>query len=94
METNENQLSELLQIRRDKLSELQEQGRNPFEITKYDRTHKAKDIIDNYAELEGKKVSVAGRLMSKRGMGKVGFCHMADLSGQIPAVREERPAWR
>ncbi len=83
METNENQLSELLQIRRDKLSELQEQGRNPFEITKYDRTHKAKDIIDNYAELEGKKVSVAGRLMSKRGMGKVGFCHMADLSGQI-----------
>lgn len=83
MENNENQLSELLQIRRDKLTELQENGRNPFEITKYDVTHKAQEIKDNYAELEGKKVSVAGRLMSKRGMGKVGFCHMADLSGQI-----------
>lgn len=83
METNENQLSELLQIRRDKLAELQEQGRNPFEITKYDRSHKAQEVIDNYAELEGKNVSVAGRLMSKRGMGKVGFCHLADVSGQI-----------
>lgn len=83
MEQHENQLSELLQIRRDKLAELQENGRNPFEITKYNRTHTAQEIIDHYAELEGKRVSVAGRLMSKRGMGKVGFCHLADLTGQI-----------
>ena len=83
MENNENQLSELLQIRRDKLTELQENGRNPFEITKYDVTNKAQEIKDNYEQLEGKRVSVAGRLMSKRGMGKVGFCHLADLSGQI-----------
>ena len=81
--TPEVQLSELLQIRRDKLTELVEMGRNPFEITKYDVTAKAQEIKDNYAELEGKKVSVAGRLMSKRGMGKVGFCHLKDLSGQI-----------
>ena len=83
MENNENQLSELLQVRRDKLKELQDMGKNPFEITKYDVTHKAQEIKDNYAELEGKNVSVAGRLMSKRGMGKVGFCHMADVTGQI-----------
>ena len=83
MENNENQLSELLQIRRDKLKELQDNGRNPFEITKYDVTHKAQEIKDNYSDLEGKRVSVAGRLMSKRGMGKVGFCHLADLTGQI-----------
>lgn len=83
MENNEIQLSELLQVRRDKLAELQENGRNPFEITKYDVTHKAQEIKDNYSELEGQKVCVAGRLMSKRGMGKVGFCHLADMSGQI-----------
>ena len=83
MENNENHLSELLKIRRDKLTELQESGRNPFEITKYDVTNKAQEIKDNYAEFEGKRVSVAGRLMSKRGMGKVGFCHLADLTGQI-----------
>ncbi len=81
--TPEVQLSELLQIRRDKLTELCDMGKNPFEITKFDATHKAQEIKDNYTELEGKKVSVAGRLMSKRGMGKVGFCHMKDLSGQI-----------
>ena len=83
MENNEKQYSELLQIRRDKLKELQENGRDPFEITKYNVTAKAQDIKDNYSDYEGKKVSVAGRLMSKRGMGKVGFCHMADITGQI-----------
>lgn len=83
MENNENRLSELLKIRRDKLAELQEMGRNPFEITKYDVTNKAQELKDNYADFEGKRVSVAGRLMSKRGMGKVGFCHLADLTGQI-----------
>ena len=83
MEQNEKQLSELLQVRRDKLTELQENNRNPFEITKYERTHTSQQIRDNYADLEGKKVSVAGRIMSKRGMGKVGFCHMQDLAGRI-----------
>lgn len=83
MENNENRLSELLKIRRDKLAELQEIGRNPFEITKYDITNKAQELKVNYADFEGKRVSVAGRLMSKRGMGKVGFCHLADLTGQI-----------
>lgn len=83
MEQNEIQLSELLKIRREKLTELQENGRNPFEVTKYERTHTSQQIKDNYAELEGTKVSVAGRLMSKRGMGKVGFCHMQDMEGQI-----------
>ena len=83
MENNENRLSELLKIRRDKLAELQEMGRNPFEITKYDVTNKAQELKVNYADFEGKRVSVAGRLMSKRGMGKVGFCHLADLTGQI-----------
>lgn len=83
MENNEQQLSELLQIRRDKLTELQENGRNPFEITKFDVSHKAREIKDNFEALEGQKVTAAGRLMSKRGMGKVGFCHMADITGQI-----------
>ncbi len=103
MENNENRLSELLQIRRDKLSELQEMGRDPFEITKYERTHIAEDICENctteertvtvrgeekqvvakISPLDGQRVKVAGRVMSKRGMGKVGFCHIADISGQI-----------
>ena len=83
MEQNEIQLSELLKIRREKLSELAGNGRNPFEITKYDRTHSSKEVKDNYDALEGKKVSVAGRIMSKRGMGKVGFCHLQDQEGQI-----------
>lgn len=83
MEQNEVQLSELLKVRREKLTELQESGRNPFEITKFERTHTSQQIKDNYAELEGKEVSVAGRIMSKRGMGKVGFCHIQDKDGQI-----------
>jgi len=83
MENNEAKLSELLQIRRDKFTELKDMGRNPFEITRYNRDTKAADIKNNYEQFEGKVVSVAGRLMSKRGMGKVGFCHLADISGQI-----------
>ena len=83
MDNNEIQLSELLKVRRDKLAELQEMGKNPFEITKYDVSNKAQEIKDNFEEFEGKKVSVAGRLMSKRGMGKVAFCHLADITGQI-----------
>ena len=83
MENNELQLSDLLQVRRDKLQELQESGRDPFQITKFDVTHKSQQVRDNYSELEGKRVVVAGRIMSKRGMGKVCFCHIADLQGQI-----------
>ena len=76
-------LNELLQIRRDKLRELQEAGRDPFVITKYDVTHHSADIKDNYDEMEGKEVSVAGRLMSKRVMGKASFCNVQDLKGGI-----------
>ena len=102
---NTQELSELLQIRRDKLAELQSEGRDPFEVTKFNVTHKASEIKDNYTEedreltkrgsdeveiikakisaLNGQKVTVAGRIMSKRGMGKVGFIHIADITGQI-----------
>lgn len=83
IDNNTKELSELLKIRREKLAELRNENLDPFKITKYDRTHTSQQIKDNYEKLEGKKVSVAGRLMSKRGMGKVGFCHMADVDGQI-----------
>ena len=76
-------VNELLQIRRDKLAELQEAGKDPFVITKYDVTHHSTDITGNYAELEGKEVSIAGRMMSKRVMGKASFCHIQDLKGTI-----------
>ncbi|QTE71663.1 lysine--tRNA ligase [Clostridiales bacterium FE2011] len=76
-------LNELLQIRRDKLAELQAAGRDPFVITKYDVTHHSSDIRDNYDELEGKEVAIAGRMMSKRVMGKASFCNIQDLKGGI-----------
>ncbi len=76
-------LNELLQIRRDKLKELQEAGRDPFVITKYDVTHHSADVKDNYDEMEGKEVSIAGRLMSKRVMGKASFSNIQDLKGGI-----------
>ena len=80
---DEKELSEILQIRRDKLSALQEAGADPFQITKYDVTHHGQDIKDKYDELEGQNVSVAGRMMSKRIMGKASFCHVQDLSGTL-----------
>ena len=98
-------LNEILKVRREKLSELQQNGMDPFEITKFDRSHTSADIKDNYTEeereitkrgsdetekimakisaLNGETVVIAGRIMSKRGMGKVGFLHIADLQGQI-----------
>ncbi|MBE7026811.1 MAG: lysine--tRNA ligase [Ruminococcaceae bacterium] len=104
-ENDIQQLSELLQIRRDKLTELQNAGQDPFIITKFDRTHVSSQIKDNYttemreiakrgseetetieakiSALDGQKVTVAGRIMSKRGMGKVGFVHIADMEGDI-----------
>jgi len=96
-------LNEILQVRRDKLAELQQSGNDPFQITKFDRTHSSKDICEGYtteertvtvrgeetqvtakiSPLDGKIVTVAGRIMSKRGMGKVGFAHIADIDGQL-----------
>ncbi len=100
---NEPKISDLLQVRRDKLAQLQADGRDPFQITKYNQTHTSAQITEGYTEeerevtqrgetttvmakispLDGQKVSVAGRIMSKRGMGKVGFVHIADIDGQI-----------
>ena len=80
---NTENLGELLKIRREKLAALQEAGKNPFEITKYDVTHHSSDVKENFGELEGKSVSLAGRIMSKRVMGKASFCHIQDLKGTI-----------
>jgi len=101
----ELELNEILKVRREKLAELQQSGMDPFEITKFDRSHTSSQIKDNYTEeereitkrgseetekiiakissLDGETVVVAGRIMSKRGMGKVGFLHVADMEGQI-----------
>ena len=79
----EQDVNQLLKVRREKLAELQKNGQNPFEITKYDVTHHSEDIREQFEELEGKTVSVAGRMMSKRVMGKASFCHVQDLRGQI-----------
>ena len=75
--------NQLLQIRREKLAELQGNGQDPFLITKYDVTHHSQDIKDQFEELEGKTVSMAGRMMSKRVMGKASFCNIQDLKGNI-----------
>ena len=85
---NQNQepevdMNQLMQIRRDKLAKLKEEGKNPFEITKFNLTHTSKQIVENYDELEGKDVTVAGRLMAKRIMGKASFCHIQDGDGKI-----------
>ena len=79
----EQDLSEILQVRRDKLAALRAEGRDPFQKTKFDVTHHAQDIKDNFDALEGSEVRIAGRLMSKRGMGKVSFCDLQDKSGRI-----------
>ena len=76
-------LNHVLQARRDKLAELQTSGRDPFQITKYDQTHHSTEIKEHYAELEGKEVSIAGRMMFKRVMGKASFCNIQDLKGRI-----------
>ena len=80
---SEQELSEILQIRRDKLKSLQDEGRDPFQVTKYERSAFSQEIKDGYDALEGKTVSVAGRIMSKRGMGKAIFCHIKDDKGQL-----------
>ena len=79
----EQDVSQLLQIRRDKLAALQERGQDPFRITRYNQTHHSADIKADYDALEGQTVSIAGRLMAKRIMGKASFCHVQDLKGTI-----------
>ena len=82
-QTQEQDLNHLLKVRREKLSELQAAGRDPFQITKYDVTRHSQEIKDQFESLEDKEVSVAGRMMSKRVMGKASFCHVQDLQGTI-----------
>ena len=81
----EQNLNEILKLRREKLAVLQEMGKDPFVITKFDQTHHSVDIKSNYDELEGKTVSIAGRMMFKRVMGKASFCNVQDLKGSIQA---------
>ena len=82
-EVNEQQLSEQSRIRLDKLTKLAEEGRNPYEITKYDRTHLSGEIVANYDALENQTVTIAGRMMSRRIMGKASFAHLLDRDGKI-----------
>ena len=86
MEENNNQeldINQLMAVRREKLEKLKEEGKNPFEITKFNKTHTSKEIKDNYEELEGKDVTVAGRIIAKRIMGKASFCHIQDGEGKL-----------
>ena len=79
----EQDIHQLLKVRREKLAELQAEGKDPFQITKFDQTAHSADIKENYAEFDGKEVSIAGRIMSKRVMGKASFCNVQDLKGNI-----------
>ena len=79
----EQDINQLLKVRREKLANLQEVGKDPFQITKYDVTHHSMEIKEKYGELEGKTVRIAGRIMSKRIMGKASFCNIQDLPGNI-----------
>ena len=79
----EPDLNQLRKVRREKLAELQQNGKDPFVITKYDQTHHSQEIKDQFEELEGKQVSIAGRMMSTRVMGKASFCNVQDLKGNI-----------
>ncbi len=82
-ELTQAELNEVLKVRREKLAALVEEGHDPFQITKYDQTHHSTEIKENYEALEGQRVSVAGRMMSKRIMGKASFCNVQDLKGSI-----------
>ncbi|MCI6887116.1 MAG: lysine--tRNA ligase [Lachnospiraceae bacterium] len=82
-QNQEPDLNQLLKVRREKLAELQAAGKDPFQITKYDVTVHSTDVKENYSEWEGKEVSIAGRMMSKRVMGKASFCNVQDLKGNI-----------
>ena len=82
-EQSQQEIGRLRQVRRDKLKELQEAGADPFQIVKFDQTHHSKEIQDHFSEWEDKEVSIAGRMMSKRVMGKASFCNVQDLEGTI-----------
>lgn len=82
-EQSQQEIGRLRQVRRDKLKELQEAGADPFQIVKFDQTHHSKEIQDHFSEWEDKEVSIAGRMMSKRVMGKASFCNVQDLEGNI-----------
>ncbi len=87
----EQELREILLVRREKLKELQEKGKNPFLIEKYVRTHLSKEILDNFESLEGQTASIAGRIVSKRGHGKAGFAHIQDMEGRFQIyVRQDQ----
>ncbi len=79
----EQDVEKLVEVRKDKLAELRSQGRDPFEITKYERTHTSKEIKENYEALESQDVTIAGRIMGKRIMGKASFCHIQDMFGRL-----------
>ena len=86
MQELESQFSEQEQLRREKLAELQKQGKDPFDVYKVERTHTSQEVKDNYDTLEGKDVTVAGRIMSKRGQGQVVFSDIHDRDGKIQLV--------
>ena len=79
----EQDVNQLRKVRREKLADLQANGKDPFVITKYNQTHHSQEIKDHFEELEGKEVSIAGRMMSKHVMGKASFCNVQDLDGNI-----------
>ena len=81
--TQEQDLNQLLKVRREKLADLQENGKDPFQITKFNVTHHSMEVKNAFDELEGKTVTLAGRMMSKRVMGKASFCSIQDLQGSI-----------
>lgn len=81
--TPEENLSEILKVRREKLAKLQAEGKDPFEITKFNQSHFSQDILDSFDELEDEEVTIAGRIMAKRVMGKASFTHILDSKGQI-----------
>jgi len=83
VQVQEQDINQLRKVRREKLADLQTNGQDPFQITKYDADAHSQAIKDNFDEMEGKKVSIAGRIMSKRVMGKASFCHVQDLEGTI-----------
>ena len=82
----EQDLGQLLKVRREKLAALQAEGKDPFKITKYEVTRHSEEIRQEFDQLEGREVSIAGRMMSKRVMGKASFCHIQDLKGTISAM--------
>ena len=83
-EVQNQDINQLLKVRREKLSALQENGKDPFQITKYNVTHHSQEIKDNFEALKGQQVSIAGRVMSKRIMGKASFCNVQDLQPDSP----------